>query len=217
MDGIHDMGGMDGFGRVEREANEPVFHSEWERRTVGMVMSMFAQRFFHIDEYRQKMEQMDPLAYLGPYYARWIHTACELLIDKGLMTRDEFARGRAAGKAVGVELLDAAAIPGLMRARISGRRDEAAPARYRPGDPVRARNIHPRHHTRTPRYVRGKIGTVLRDYGVFNLPDCHARNAGHSPRHVYSVKFAARELWGDDAPALDSLLIDMWDDYLEAP
>ena len=217
MDGIHDMGGMDGFGAIEREADEPVFHAEWERRTVGMVMSMFAQRFFHLDEYRQEMERMDPRAYLGPYYARWLHTARELLVAKGLVSRAELASGRAAGRAAGVELLDPAALPGLLRARISGRSDEAPPARHRPGERVRARNMHPRHHTRTPRYVRGKTGTVVSDRGVFTLPDSHAQNAGHSPQHVYAVGFAARELWGEDAPARDSVVIDLWEDYLEAP
>ena len=217
MDGIHDMGGMDGFGRVKREADEPVFHHEWERRTVGKLMSMFTQRFFHIDEYRQKMEQMDPVAYLAPYYTRWIHTACELLVDKGLITRDELASGKVVGKASGIEPLSAEAIPGLLRARISGRQEESLPARYKAGDAVRARNIHPPHHTRTPRYVRGKSGTVMRTYGVFNLPDSHAQNTGGNPQHVYSVRFTARELWGDEAPANDSLCIDMWDEYLEMP
>ncbi|MCE2482447.1 MAG: nitrile hydratase subunit beta, partial [Alphaproteobacteria bacterium] len=82
---------------------------------------------------------------------------------------------------------------------------------------VRARNMHPRHHTRIPRYVRGKTGTVVSDRGVFTLPDSHAQNAGHSPQHVYAVGFAACELWGEDAPARDSVVIDLWEDYLEAP
>ena len=215
MDGIHDMGGMDGFGTIEHETNEPVFHTEWERRTVGMVMSMFAQRFFHLDEYRQKIERMTPVAYLGPYYARWLHAATTLLVDKGLLSQDELSSGRAAGKAENIELLAAEAIPGLLRARVSGKKDDAVTARFAAGDTVRARNIHPATHTRTPRYIRGKLGTVERDYGIFTFPDSHAQNAGDPPQHVYSVRFAAREVWGPEAPANDSLYIDMWDDYLE--
>jgi len=175
MDGIHDMGGMDGFGAVEREAEEPVFHAEWERRAIGMVMSMFAQRLFHLDEYRQKIERMAPIAYLGPYYARWIHAASELLLEKGLLSRAEFESGAAAGKAEDVDLIAAATVPDLLRARISGRETDDVPARFKPSDAVRARNIHPQYHTRTPRYVRGKTGLVERDYGVFTLPDSYAQ------------------------------------------
>ena len=215
MDGIHDMGGMDGFGAVERDDEEPVFHAEWEKRTVGMVMSMFAQRFFQLDEYRQKIERMEPNAYLGPYYARWLHAASALLVEKGLLSRDELESGRAAGKSETIELISGDIVPGLLRARISGKKDDDVAARFAAGDTVRARNIHPLHHTRTPRYVRGKVGTVVRDYGVFTFPDSHAQNAGDPPQHVYSVRFAARELWGSDAPARDALYIDMWDDYLE--
>ena len=215
MDSIHDMGGMDGFGAVEREANEPVFHAEWESRTVGMVMSMFAQRFFQLDEYRQKIERMTPIDYLGPYYARWLHAATSLLIEKGLLSQDELESGRSAGKRDNVELISAAIVPDLLRARISGKKDEAIAARFQIGDTVRARNIHPLTHTRTPRYVRGKRGTVERDHGVFTFPDSHAQNADDPPQRVYSVRFAARELWGPDAPSKDGLYIDMWDDYLE--
>ena len=215
MDGIHDMGGMDGFGTVELEADEPVFHAEWERRTVGMVMSMFAQRFFHLDEYRQKIERMEPTAYLGPYYARWIHAASELLLEKGLLSQAELDSGKAVGRADEVDLITAANVPDLLRARISGREADNVPARFKPGEAVYARNIHPQHHTRTPRYVRGKTGRVERDYGVFILPDSHAQNTGKTPQHVYSVRFTARELWGPDARESDGLFIDMWDDYLE--
>ena len=215
MDGIHDMGGMDGFGAIERETEEPVFHAEWERRTVGMVMNMFAQRFFQLDEYRQKIERMEPIAYLGPYYARWFHAASTLLVEKGLLTRDELESGDAAGKAANVDLIAGDAIPGLLRARISGKQDDPIPTNFQPGDTVRARNIHPQHHTRTPRYIRGKTGTVERDHGVFTFPDSHAQIAAQPPQHVYSVRFPAREVWGPEAPACDALYIDMWDDYLE--
>ena len=189
MDGIHDMGGMDGFGAIGRAPEEPIFHTEWERRTVGMVLNMFAQRFFQLDEYRQKIERMTPVAYLGPYYARWFHAATTLLVEKGLLTREELASGRAAGKATGVDLLPGDAIPGLLSARISEKQNADIPANFRPGDIARARNIHPQHHTRSPRYIRGKTGTVERDYGVFTFPDSHAQNIDQPPQHVYNVRF----------------------------
>jgi hypothetical protein len=80
---------------------------------------------------------------------------------------------------------------------------------------VRARNINPVGHTRSPRYARGKSGIIDRDHGVFVFPDTNSRFLGENPQHVYSVRFSARELWGDEAPAKDVVYIDMWDDYLE--
>jgi nitrile hydratase len=90
-----------------------------------------------------------------------------------------------------------------------------AAARFRPGQRVRARNIHPTGHTRLPRYARGKRGTIVRDYGVFVFPDTSAHSLGEKPQHVYSVRFAARELWGEQASPRDSVYVDMWEDYLE--
>ena len=151
----------------------------------------------------------------GPYYARWFHAASTLLVEKGLLTRDELESGHAAGKAANVDLIAGDAIPGLLRERISGKQDDPVPASFHPGDAVRARNIHPQHHTRAPRYIRGNTGTVKRDYGFFTVPDSNAQNAAAPPQHVYSVRFTAREVWGPEAPARDALYIDMWDDYLE--
>jgi hypothetical protein len=97
----------------------------------------------------------------------------------------------------------------------SARLPEPVPARFKAGDRVVARNMHPVGHTRIPRYVRGRHGVVERDYGVFVFPDTNAELAGVKPQHVYSVRFTARELWGDGAPANDSVRLDLWDDYLD--
>jgi Nitrile hydratase beta subunit len=97
----------------------------------------------------------------------------------------------------------------------TAKRDIALPAKFKPGDHVIARNMHPTGHTRIPRYVRGRRGVIDRDHGVFVFPDSNAELAGEKPQHVYSVRFAARELWGDDASAQDVLYIDLWDDYLD--
>jgi nitrile hydratase len=94
--------------------------------------------------------------------------------------------------------------------------DAPVPSLFRVGDRVRARNIHPTGHTRVPRYVRGRRGVVAIDHGVFIFPDTHAAGKGTKPQHVYSVRFAAQELWGPDASARDSVYVDLWDDYLEA-
>jgi nitrile hydratase len=90
------------------------------------------------------------------------------------------------------------------------------PAKFRPGDRVLVRNEHPPGHTRAPRYARGRRGVIDRDHGIFVFPDSNALEQGTKPQHCYSVRFRARELWGNDAPATDHVYIDLWDDYLDA-
>jgi len=103
----------------------------------------------------------------------------------------------------------------IRKGRTAARRTVAVTAKFKPGDAVIARNMHPRGHTRIPRYARGRRGTIDRDHGVFVFPDSNAELAGETPQHVYSVRFSARELWGDDASAHDAIYIDLWDDYLD--
>jgi nitrile hydratase subunit beta len=88
-------------------------------------------------------------------------------------------------------------------------------AQFQPGQRVRARNINPVTHTRLPRYARGKAGRIARDYGVSVFPDTSAQFLGDKPQHVYSVRFMARDLWGEQANPRDAVYIDLWDDYLE--
>ena len=107
------------------------------------------------------------------------------------------------------------AIPAILAKGKSARLPDPVPPKFKPGDAVVARNIHPAGHTRVPLYVRGRRGVVDRDHGVFLFPDTHAAFQGQSPQHVYSVRFTARELWGPDAAAGDCLYLDLWDDYLD--
>ena len=112
-------------------------------------------------------------------------------------------------------LLTADRVQTLCSTGASCRVDEDITPLFKPGDRVVAKNMHPTTHTRLPRYVRGKRGVIVRDHGVFVLPDAHAHGRGKKPQHLYSVRFAARELWGDQASPTDCLHVDMWDDYLD--
>ncbi len=103
----------------------------------------------------------------------------------------------------------------LQRSGAGARRDVPVTPRFETGQPVRARNINPTGHTRLPRYARGKLGVIHRDHGVYVFPDTNAHFLGENPQHVYSVRFAARELWGDQASPRDSVYLDMWDAYLD--
>jgi nitrile hydratase len=105
-------------------------------------------------------------------------------------------------------------MPLLALGVVSGREVPVAP-QFKVGQRVRARNINPTGHTRLPRYSRGKLGTIERDHGVFVFPDTNAQFLGEKPQHVYSVRFAARELWGEQAAPRDTVNLDLWDDYLE--
>jgi len=112
-------------------------------------------------------------------------------------------------------LLAPDAVPSMIDRRASARRNGGGAARFRSGQRVRARNLNPTGHTRLPRYVRAKSGVVVLDRGVFLFPDTNAHLLGEKPQHLYSVRFAARELWGEQASPRDSVHVDMWDDYLD--
>jgi nitrile hydratase subunit beta len=217
MNGVHDMGGMQGLGPLEAELNEPVFHSEWEARGFALNIAAGAWKKWNIDAGRHQIELLPASDYLRmSYYEKWAARLIELLIKSGLVTRDEIASGKPTpGSVKRTPPLTADKVPSLLRTGAAASRDVSVAARFRAGQRVRARNIHPSGHTRLPRYARGHVGTVDRDHGVYVFPDTNAHFLGESPQHVYSVRFAARELWGDQASPRDSVYIDLWDNYLD--
>jgi nitrile hydratase subunit beta len=217
MNGIHDMGGMQDMGPVQHEQNEPVFHAPWEGRAFALNLATGAWGKWNIDAGRHEIELLPPAEYLRmSYYEKWTARLVELLVKSGLVTRDEIESGRpAAGSVKANPPFTADKVPSLMRSGAGARREAPGPAKFRVGQRVRARNINPTGHTRLPRYARGKLGTIHLDHGVYVFPDTNAHFQGEKPQHVYSVRFAARELWGAQASPRDAVFVDMWDDYLE--
>ncbi len=217
MNGAHDLGGMQGFGPVERETNEPVFHERWEGRVHGMMRTGLRLGVFNLDEYRWAVERMDPAAYLAASYYEKRLTALErLYIEKGVITQGELDRRQKPplpGAPFQQNPTNAKRIVTL--AEPSSDQKVAFPPRYQSGDPVRAKNIHPRGHTRLPRYAHGKPGTIQQVLGAYPLPDKNAMGLGEHLEYVYSVCFEARDLWGADAPANDRVFLDLWESYLE--
>lgn len=218
MNGVHDMGGMHGMGPIQAEKNEPVFHERWEARTYALNRAIGAWRKWNIDTGRHQIEQIPAAQYLGmSYYEKWFVRLIELLVKTGLVSRNEVDAGiPAPGSAklippLTVEKVAAAAL----NRNIASSRDPSVPPRFKTGQRVRALNINPMGHTRLPRYARGKVGRIARDHGVYVFPDTSAHGLGEKRQHVYSVRFAARELWGNQASPHDSVYIDLWDDYLE--
>jgi len=217
MNGVQDMGGMQGMGPVQAEKNEPVFHAPWEARTLALNLAMSAWGRWNIDAGRHEIELIPAAEYLRmSYYEKWYVRLVELLAKTELVSRDELASGHpSTGVPKANPPLTADQVPGLLAAGSLASRNIDRGPRFQTGQRVRARNTHPTGHTRLPRYARGKLGTVNRHRGAFVFPDTNAHFRGEKPQHVYSVRFEARELWGDEASPRDAVYIDMWDDYLE--
>lgn len=207
MNGIHDLGGLTCFGPIEREADEPVFHAEWERRVFAMMM-LSGGVLGPIDAYRHAIERMAPVHYLASsYYEHWLAALETLAAERGL------AAMAPASAPLDADVVDAIVAGGMPASReVPGARP-----RFAPGDVVVAKNLNPAGHTRLPRYVRGRRGSVAAYHGHHVFPDTAAHLAGEHPQPLYSVRFSARELWGPEADAHDGLYIDLWESYLKAP
>ena len=224
MDGIHDMGGMHGFGPVQPEANEPVFHEEWEGRLYAMRVS-FPGLYGRPGAGRYAIERLDPAFQLtASYYERWLETFVAGLAARGVVTAEELAERVAfyAGESsAAVPRTENPALAEQAMARLRRRQtldhaELAVTPRFSPGDRVGVHNIHPRGHTRLPRYVRGKQGVVSRYHGVHDFPDHeHSDDPIPPPQPVYSVRFDMQELWGESAEPGEQLYIDIWESHLE--
>jgi nitrile hydratase len=198
---------MHGFGPVvaEPEGAEPVFHAEWERDVAGAMLAVTRLGRWSVDEFRRNIESQRPVDYLNnTYYENWLVSASRLLVNHGIATPAELATGRPSGSPV---------LPPARQWAPSFEPPAQAP-RFAAGDEVRAVNRHPRRHTRQPRYVRGRVGTIVRHVGAEPLPE-EAAEGVCRPQHLYLVRFEAAELWGPDAGGRDAVYIELWESYLE--
>jgi nitrile hydratase beta subunit len=216
MNGVHDMGGMQDMGPVRPEKNEPVFHAAWEGRVLAMYLAIDGD--WPGGSGRYQRELIPPADYLRmSYYERWLTSLSELLVTSGMVTRTELETGVAqGGNTKGRHMLRVDEVAPMIAAGGASTRNVPVAAKFHEGQRVRARNINPVGHTRLPRYARGKQGTIVRDHGVYVFNDSFVQGLGEKPQHLYSVRFAARELWGAEAAATDSVYVDLWDDHLEA-
>jgi nitrile hydratase len=218
MNGVHDMGGMDGFGAVHPETNEPVFHAAWEGRVLAISRALGALREWNIDIGRYWIELLPPAAYLAsPYYERWLARNENLLAARGMVSPAELAAGYAAGpgRPVKGQPLTAADVDRALKPGSFGR-EATGPARFAVGDRVRARNIHPRAHTRLPRYVRGHVGVVERVHGCHVFPDAVVAAGNEDPQWLYTVTFDGGDLWGPDAEPGLRVSVDAFEPYVES-
>ncbi|WP_417767210.1 nitrile hydratase subunit beta [Stappia sp.] len=217
MNGAQDLGGMMGFGPVVPEPVKPVFHEEWERRAFALTLAMGASGEWTIDMARFARESMNPALYLSSsYYQIWLAGLERLLDERGLVSPEEIAAGRslAAGRPP-KRVLAAAEVGATLTRGGPTERERTVPARFRTGDRVRARNMHPDGHTRIPRYCRGHAGIIEVIHGAHVFPDTSASGDGEQPAWLYGVAFEARELWGDDCDPALTVRIDLWEPYLD--
>lgn len=216
MDGVHDMGGMHGFGKVEPEPNEPVFHADWEAHCLALTRAMGYTGVWTIDQTRAGIEELPPDVYLSSsYYKKWELRLEKLVVALGLAGADELEAGHALrpGKSLKRKLAPAEVPNTLTRGSFA--RPAPVPARFAPGDRVHTKNIHPQTHTRLPRYARDKIGIVEAIRGCHVFPDTVAIGRGEDPQWLYTVVFQGRELWGDGAEPSLKISIEAFEPYLE--
>ena len=221
MNGIHDMGGMHGFGPVEREDGEPVFHHPWEGRVFGMFI---AAQVPAPGGKRYLIESMNPQGYLNAsYYERWMHACVQACVNAGVLTAEELEARMADLRANPDAVLPQRSDTELLvrvNARLQTpraiRHETSRTPRFVVGEAVRVRNLHPVGHTRLPRYVRGQPGVITNFYGFHDVQDHLPSGTEAPPEPVYAVRFEAQTLWGPAAEANGALYIDMWERYLDA-
>lgn len=217
MNSVHDMGGMEGMGPIEAEANEPVFHEPWEGRVLALIQAAGAWGKWNIDASRHSRERIPGPEYLrASYYEKHLLGFLTILAETGLVTREELESGTPApGAAKATPPLTAELVDAVLSKGNPVEREADAPPIFQPGDAVRARNTHPHGHTRLPRYARGRRGVIHHHHGTHVFPDANAHFKGEQPHHLYSVRFEAAELWGPDATGRGAVYIDLWEPYLE--
>ena len=222
MNGVHDMGGLQGFGPVVPEIDEPLFHAPWESRAMAVTVAMGASGQWNIDLARSARESLPPAVYLSSsYYEIWIRALEQLMLERGMVTPSELASGQmqeppsTVARVLRADTVDAALAAGTPTLRTA-----SSPARFAVGQRVRARNIHPQGHTRLPRYVRGHTGTVVHVHGAHVYPDRHVSQTlppfDNHAEWLYTVVFDGTELWGETADPKVQVSVDAWQPYLEA-
>jgi nitrile hydratase subunit beta len=217
MNGAQDLGGQMGFGPIDPEKDEPLYHAAWEPRAMALTIAAGAMGHWSIDESRHARESLRPPDYLSSsYYEIWIKGLSTLLARHGFLSAEEMASGEASLPPIQPKrVLKAEIVPGVLAKGAPTQRPAASPQRFQPGDKVRTVNMNPIGHTRLPRYARAKLGTVALVHGAHVFPDASAHGQGERPQWLYTVEFSGPELWGRDADPTLSVSIDAWESYLE--
>lgn len=218
MNGMHDLGGMDGFGPVEPEKDEPVFHAEWEERMYAIASAIPFTIPYTDDHFRFAIEQTPPKTYIkASYYELWQQGVERVLKYRGILENGEIdAYTTEPQRPLHSDALRPQDVEAAIMAGASTRSDDVEiDSGFAVGDIVRVKNRSPYGHTRMPRYVRGCIGEIVLAHGVFVFPDTNSTDDGERPQNCFNVKFTGGELWGETGHPNDDIFIDLFDEYLE--
>ncbi|MFN0163812.1 MAG: nitrile hydratase subunit beta [Burkholderiales bacterium] len=202
MDGMHDMGGRQGFGRVNFRRDAQAFHAAWEVRINALYALAVRRGIFNMDEYRHAIERMEPRHYVNAsYFERTLTSLATLCVEKGVVTRAELEE-RAAGS-----------FP-LSLPSAAGRANEPQRRSFSSGERVRVRDLHIPGHVRMPGYIRGKVGVVVGESPLYPFPDAHAHGVAAADEPTYDVRFESTELWPEGADAAQ-VHVGVFQSYLE--
>ncbi|MBO9424471.1 nitrile hydratase subunit beta [Labrenzia sp. R4_1] len=217
MNGAQDLGGQMGFGPIELEDNEPNFHANWEERAFAITLAMGGTGSWNIDTSRHARETLPPPIYLtSSYYEIWTRGLEKLCLDKELITEAELKTGHMEVPAKPVkQVLTADRVAAALAKGGPADRTEQQPARFKVGDRIRTKRMHPEGHTRLPRYARDTIGVIEAVHGVHVFPDTNAHGRGEQPTWLYGVLFKGADIWGPDSDPGLTLRIDLWEPYLD--
>lgn len=222
MDGIHDMGGMEGFGPVPyRPEHATTVDTRWEAFSAAALFALLRAGLTNLDAHRHRIERIDPTRYLPiSYWGRWLAAVESAALDQGITGRAEITDRLIA---LGHEPSTSAELPPMAPPVALETRDNPnsflrpldGPPRFSVGDGV-VTLAHPPHagHHRLPRYSRGRMGVVARVHPAFTFPDTMAHGRGEEPCHVYAVSFEATELWGPAADPNQRCHLDLFEPYL---
>lgn len=215
MDGIHDLGGLQGFGAIDVGESDEQFHEPWEARVRGIVNAMGRAPDWNLDWFRHCRELIEPTDYLTrPYFDQWVQTYCAMLVNSGVATVEEVASGKSTAPVSGISPPMAAAdVRDAQLAKNYQGEADAAPA-FAVNDAVRAKRNGILTHTRLPAYVRGHTGHIVRHHGAHVFPDANALGEKRF-QHLYTVAFAMAELWAEATQRRDTVYLNLWESYLE--
>lgn len=214
MNNVHDMGGMQGYGAIEIDDQEPVFHHDWERRAFALIVAVNTAGQWNIDQSRSVRESLPPLQYLSnTYYQIWLEAFQKQLLATGMISELELSDVKAHTPGLtGVKARSAQQLPAALRAGWPSERPTIAPAQFSLGQRVRTIEAHPKTHTRLPAYCRDKVGTITGLHGMHVFPDKSAL-AVDEAQWMYTVEFAGSALWGADTTA-STISLNCWEPYL---
>jgi nitrile hydratase len=224
MNGVFDLGGTDGMGRVlDDKGTEPVFRADWEKIAFATFASCARAGLFGVDEFRHSIEKMDPVDYLSSnYYEHWTHVAEDRAIEQGLFTHEDIEQrtkhylenpGAPLPERDDPELVE---FMGWAQANgFDASRESDKQARFKVGDEVFIATDSPVGHTRRARYTRGKTGVITAAHGTWIYPDSAGNGNGDAPEHLYTVKFSAMELWGAATAEPNQVVyVDVFEPYM---